>query len=307
MEAHRPSRAVAACAEFPNDNPALHRGAIWCCVEIGGDAVCEPAVEMRDIVACAVTEPTPTERIALMVHDAPLPAAPAQAADPAIEPVPETGETKQPEQDDDPMEGAAADRGAADEDAADEDATDEDAAVKEAAVEEATDEEPIEVVDNLEFDEAMVDGSAAQDLPVGQLAVADDPFATLVRVMEEVSRAAGCSEETVRCVRALLGAARLDGDAVPGACAGELLAAGVLVRCDRGLVRAESFARQVVGWQGVLSGQSEDFDACGPAMLDEWCANLLARAMGNASRAEGLRRELRRRGVAAFGLVADAA
>jgi hypothetical protein len=59
--------------------------------------------------------------------------------------------------------------------------------------------------------------------------------------------------------------------------------------------------------QGVLRGESDDFGACGAAMLDEWCASTLARAMGDASRAEGLRRELRRRGVASFGIVADAA
>jgi hypothetical protein len=42
-------------------------------------------------------------------------------------------------------------------------------------------------------------------------------------------------------------------------------------------------------------------------MLDEWCAGLLAKIMGSPSRVEGLRRDLRGRGVAAFGLVADAA
>jgi hypothetical protein len=32
---------VARCAEFPNDNPSLHQGAIWICAEIGAGASCE--------------------------------------------------------------------------------------------------------------------------------------------------------------------------------------------------------------------------------------------------------------------------
>ena len=33
--------SAAACAEFPNDNPALHRGAIWRCVALGAPASSE--------------------------------------------------------------------------------------------------------------------------------------------------------------------------------------------------------------------------------------------------------------------------
>jgi hypothetical protein len=42
-------------------------------------------------------------------------------------------------------------------------------------------------------------------------------------------------------------------------------------------------------------------------MLDEWCAALIAGVLGQNVRADGLKRELRRRGVAAFGLVEQAA
>jgi hypothetical protein len=61
----------------------------------------------------------------------------------------------------------------------------------------------------------------------------------------------------------------------------------------------------VLAWQGILRGESEDFGALGP--LDEWAADVVARVVGNPARADGIRRELRRRGVAAFGVVADAA
>jgi hypothetical protein len=57
----------------------------------------------------------------------------------------------------------------------------------------------------------------------------------------------------------------------------------------------------------VLQGECEDLSGCGALALDEWCAGIVARAIGNIARADGLRRELRRRGVAAFGWMEDAA
>ena len=56
-------------------------------------------------------------------------------------------------------------------------------------------------------------------------------------------------------------------------------------------------------WRSILLGTSDDFGACGAAMLDEWAADLVARLLGAPSRATALRRDLRSRGVAAFGLV----
>ena len=61
---------------------------------------------------------------------------------------------------------------------------------------------------------------------------------------------------------------------------------------------------QAAAWRGILRGESEDYEACGSTTLDEWAASLVARVVGGAPRADGIRRELRRRGVAAFGLVA---
>jgi hypothetical protein len=54
-------------------------------------------------------------------------------------------------------------------------------------------------------------------------------------------------------------------------------------------------------WRAMLRGESDDFP--GTAPLDEWAADTLARLMGAPSRAAQLRRELRARGVAAFGIV----
>ena len=41
MESNALERRVAPCAEFPNDNPDLHHGAIWGCAELGHEPACE--------------------------------------------------------------------------------------------------------------------------------------------------------------------------------------------------------------------------------------------------------------------------
>ncbi len=45
--------SASACAEFPNDNPDLHRGAIWRCVELGA-AASPDAHEPRVLVTAAL-------------------------------------------------------------------------------------------------------------------------------------------------------------------------------------------------------------------------------------------------------------
>ena len=60
-------------------------------------------------------------------------------------------------------------------------------------------------------------------------------------------------------------------------------------------------------WRAIINGESEDFAACGAKPLDEWASELVARLVSAPGRAAQLRRELRARGIAAFGLVLDAA
>jgi hypothetical protein len=85
------------------------------------------------------------------------------------------------------------------------------------------------------------------------------------------------------------------------------------VACDSG----KTFAASEIGamlagdpvataWRGILCGESEDFSLCATP-LDEWAAGALARILDAPHKAGQLRRELRARGVAAFGLVAVAA
>jgi hypothetical protein len=61
-----------------------------------------------------------------------------------------------------------------------------------------------------------------------------------------------------------------------------------------------------VAWRAILHAESEDFTLCATT-LDEWASTTLAAVLGAPAKATVLRRELRARGVAAFGLVLEAA
>ena len=58
-----------------------------------------------------------------------------------------------------------------------------------------------------------------------------------------------------------------------------------------------------LAWRAVLRGEVDDISTCGAAMLDEWAADVVSQALGAPGKATQLRRELRSRGVCAFGLV----
>jgi hypothetical protein len=145
---------------------------------------------------------------------------------------------------------------------------------------EAEDEvDDIEIVEDLAFD-------AIDESPPPPEPAPEDPFVTLVRVVEDVAKGAGADEAALLLLRTLLGQLRPEAGAP----------------AEHVRARAEAAA-----WQGILRGESDDFAACGGAMLDEWSAALIVTAIGQPARAEPLKRELRRRGVAAFGLVDQAA
>jgi hypothetical protein len=57
-------------------------------------------------------------------------------------------------------------------------------------------------------------------------------------------------------------------------------------------------------WSAVLRGSSQDFAACGTTTLDRFGADLLAALLAvPATRADELRRQLRKAGIAAFGVL----
>lgn len=58
------------------------------------------------------------------------------------------------------------------------------------------------------------------------------------------------------------------------------------------------------GWRRLLSGVASDLAACGERPLDEWVAGLVGTCLGyDAALTAGVRRALRKRGVAAFGML----
>jgi hypothetical protein len=80
--------------------------------------------------------------------------------------------------------------------------------------------------------------------------------------------------------------------------------------CARGYLEKDgvspsaSFSATLAAWLDVVRGKTTDLGACGAATLDTWAADLIcALAAAPRSRSGDYRRELRRRGVAAFGLI----
>ncbi len=169
--------------------------------------------------------------------------------------------------------------------------------------EDEVENEPIEIVDELSFDGQVNEGPTEE-------APAADPFTQLVAALSGVARALGAGDAAVASLDGLLGQSRFDGEALDERAAEALIAGDVIVRSTRGFARSPTFTAKVLAWQGILRGESEDFalpDGGALEPLDEWAADLLARIVGPPARADGIRRDLRRRGIAAFGLVANAA
>jgi hypothetical protein len=333
MEPSATGRRLSPCAEFPNDNPALHHGAIWRCDALSGELTVRlPSPQPASALARMASEGL--AKLARVVAGEPVEGseAPHRGYEAVLDEDAVVGESDAADCEPDAMAEAdtvveaeavtepdavvrpdsiavpEVERPVAiaepEESIAELDAMD---AGPDAPYEENDEPDAIEIVDDLCFSEAIdeADGAASAPPPA-----AEDPFARLIHALEGVAIVHGAGEESIGCLRALFGVTRSDGMA-PGERATEaLLAAGIVLESaqeGRGLVRSGPFTSQVIAWQGILRGESDDFTACGGAALDEWAAGVLARVLGSPSKAEGIRRDLRGRGVAAFGLLADAA
>lgn len=95
--------------------------------------------------------------------------------------------------------------------------------------------------------------------------------------------------------------------------AGEALSKDVLLTLqsrgylDGGARYSSKYRELCSAWTAVLRGSSQDFAACGTTTLDRFGAELLAALLAvPATRADDLRRGLRKAGIAAFGVL-DAA
>jgi hypothetical protein len=288
---------VSLAAEFPNDNPELHRGVSWVCLHVTGAPV---AILPEPEPVIAAPEPEPeavvVELKAIVVEPElvfEVEAAPPVEVVEVVEPepiVPEArisgivprGEIRDDEGEDDdeivveelpPLDEAVCVEGAPD-------------VAQPAVAAIAVIETPVELPA-----EVPVETSTA--LPPAP----DDPFVTLVSTLADVAIGAG-SPYVASLLPALLLEGRLE-QTMP-ADAAQALAEVNIVR-DNAVT--EAFIGQTRAWRALLAGTSDDFAACGNAMLDEWAAELLARLLGAPSRATTLRRDVRAHGVAAFGLV----
>jgi hypothetical protein len=137
---------------------------------------------------------------------------------------------------------------------------------------------------------------------------ASDPppngFASFVAALAAILAERGATRAATS-VGALLGLARLAPDAFDATTATALVARGMLdPTSGRPTPEFSVLAR---AWRDVLDDTGGDLSACGSATLDVFGANLLATLLGLPSgRAEELRRALRQRGVAAFGMLVAA-
>jgi hypothetical protein len=300
---------VSLAAEFPNDNPELHRGVSWVCLDVTGLPVAIPpepepepmavvVIEPEIITAVTIVEPAPASMSVAELLAAPEPEV-VEVNDviEAVEPEPVViDEPPVPE----PRISGIVARGAV------HDLDDEDDDAADIVVEELP---PLDESASVEGATMMVAPPAPSALPALAAPPAlvetstslppasDDPFTVLVSTLADVAIGAG-SPYVASLLPGLLLEGRLDHSMAADA-------AVALAEADiaRGTEVTATFIGQTRAWRAMLAGTSDDFAACGNAMLDEWAAELLARLLGAPSKATALRRELRSRGVAAFGLV----
>ncbi len=269
---------ISLACEFPCDNPALHDGPAWLVEEPTGLA--KPQTEPRREILTEAASALPMEENAGRTE--------------ALESACREGET----------EGVWV-----------HDADEEDLRIFDSIVEDLASRPP-EVRESC----IMLSGSmsrpeaALEDIVIGELdpfepeevvalttepGPADaspelDPFRTLVSVLASVAERYGGAASSIVVTRLL------EGDACPDA--PQALVDGGLVEAGEGTFR-EGFARQRRAWSAVLRGESDDLEACGGATLDEFATEVVSRALGHPERALEIRKEIRSRGVAAFGII----
>jgi hypothetical protein len=144
------------------------------------------------------------------------------------------------------------------------------------------------------------------ELPAPQLepSAPESPFERFTAAISRVAMGRGATRAGAAAI-ALLTTGRVGPESLSPTLLDALVRRRILV-AGTGHVSAE-FAAATGAWRAVLEGTEGDLSACGSTLLDAWAAELLACVMGGMpSDVAELKRELRREGVAAFGLLAVA-
>jgi hypothetical protein len=149
---------------------------------------------------------------------------------------------------------------------------------------------------------AFDSGSAEQLTPEPD---GPDAFSRLVALLSKVALASGATRAAAVLPDFVSGRVIERSALGESLCVG-LIESGHAIHNGAGIEMSDQVGSMARAWCGVLSGQSEDLSAC-EETLDCWSADLVAALAGAPVRAAEFRKELRRFGVAAFGLLADAA
>jgi hypothetical protein len=262
-----------AVSEFPNDNPELHDGLVWAC-----PAPCAPplpTLRLREAGPVRVLKPgwEPATPVAPAVAPAslvPLPEPDCELAEPMVE----VEHVAEPEPESELAEPVA-----------------ESVAVPESIL-------------------ALAEPALLESEPASN-AAADDPeaptpsgFEAFIAALSSLLAERGATRAAAN-IGALLGQTRLARDAFDTPTRKVLVARGFI---DGKTARpTPEFSVIAQAWRDVLDGANGDLSACGSATLDVWGADIAAALLGSPrERADDLRRALRQRGVAAFGMLAAA-
>ncbi|HEY3496919.1 MAG TPA: hypothetical protein VGK73_19605 [Polyangiaceae bacterium] len=271
-----------AVSEFPNDNPELHDGLVWSAPEPCARAL--PTLRLR-------TVPGPAPRVIgpSWLAEEPPPQLPDPVTEPAFEVFPPIIEVW------DSL--AAVAHGVDIEDAPSIEAAVEEATIEEVAVEEAA------------VEEAAVEEAAIEALIPGEAELeperrAKSPFEQFVESLSRVALERGATRAAA-VLPTLFGLERASLETLDSTVLESLRARGIVQR--GGTHPTAEFAALCGAWRDVLEGTAGDLARCGTTTLDVWAAGVLG-ALLNAprERTDDLRRELRKRGIAAFGLLAAA-
>jgi len=150
---------------------------------------------------------------------------------------------------------------------------------------------------------APAEQSVAEEAPSSEVTsepTVPDAYSAFVAALVAVALDAGATRAAAS-LPALLESGSLDVHAFTDDVQRALLSANVLERRADQLVPKSSFLETAKAWRQVLRGEINDLSACGTTTLDAWSADLL-RAFG-VGQGKDVRRELRFRGVAAFGML----